>query len=275
MNASYESGGHHFNFQLGEIEFLLELQPGEIPAGVPVPVAYEKRPSLIETLLETRSRCQRWLESGRTAFPGRPDGPEGPSYGKTVPLRQDGQSLTPAVARRLEGLWSRIRQDFPAADHPLLDYVLQDWFVADGWLTHGHDTSLEQALIARAATEADQAGDVLRQQLQELLQAARPADDPAWLQLCVKAAEFVPLVRRLGSLQAAIEHLGTEYPQQFAAQPLAAASHGSPAARTGRRRRVPIRISARWRRKSNRSNTTRWCAATRCWRAANCCSSNA
>ncbi len=224
VNAGYESGAHHFNFQLGEIEFLLDLQPGEIPAGVPVPVTYGKRPSLIETLLETRGRCQHWLG----------------------PLRRNGQPLPPAAARQIEGLWSRIRRDFPAAEHPLLDYVLEEWFTADGWLDHGDDTRLEQALIARAASEADlasstppaaflperqtpntvtqpgTAGDVLRRQLQELVRAERPADDSCWLRLCSKAAEFVPLVRRLGSLQAAIEHLGTEYPQDFDAPPLAA-----------------------------------------------------
>ena len=33
VEGSYESGGHHYNFQFGEIEFLLDLAPGEIPAG--------------------------------------------------------------------------------------------------------------------------------------------------------------------------------------------------------------------------------------------------
>jgi len=191
VRGSYESGGKHFNFQIGEIEFLVEIDPKAIPSGLRGLVLYEKRDSLPETLLELRQQF----------------------------TNEDGSNLAtlrlgPSPSERFAKLWERVRRDFPPAKHRLLDYVHHDWFAADGWLARA-DTELERRLIRRTAEETGEAGKQLLDELQALIDADVPAADRRWLDLCVKAAEFAPLVRQLDSLAASVEHIGGLFSERY------------------------------------------------------------
>jgi len=190
VRGSYESGGKHFNFQIGEIEFLVELDPDAVPPGLRGLVLYEKLASLPETLLALR---QQFTDDGRNLAAVR---------------------LQSLPSERFAKLWDRVRHDFPPGDNRLLDYVHHDWFGPDGWLART-DTKLEQQLIRRAAEEAGEAGGQLQDELQLLIRANVPATDRRWLDLCVKASEFAPLVRQLDNLATSVEHLGKLFPDRY------------------------------------------------------------
>jgi hypothetical protein len=196
VRASYESGGKHHNFQIGEIEFLVDWKPGEVPAGVPVPVVYEKRSTLIETMLEMRSRFAQWLDG----------------------FSKRGDRRPPATDRQIETVWNRIRQDFPPAQNPLLEYAHFDWFQPDGWLVRFDDSELEERLIRRSIAEMGPAGGPLQRELEELASTRAPADDPRWLELCAQAARITPIINDLQSLRQAIEHLGNRFPDRYPAE---------------------------------------------------------
>ncbi len=51
-------------------------------------------------------------------------------------------------------LWEQVRNDFPAAHHPLLDLVQADWFAADGWFA-ARDCQREQDFIRRRTDSRD------------------------------------------------------------------------------------------------------------------------
>ena len=215
IRSSYESGGKHFNFQIGEIEFLVELNPKAIPPGLRGLVRYEKQDSLPETLLALRQ--QFTAEDGSNLAAMRL------------------QSLAP---ERLGKLWERVRRDFPPSEHRLLDYVHHDWFSSDGWLTRT-DTELEQRLIRRAAEETSEAGRQLRDELQELIRTDVSAADRRWLDLCVKAAELVSLIRQSDQLAASVEHLGELFPDRYPVMALRQSLDDF-------RRRVVARFGPKW-----------------------------
>jgi len=54
VNESYESGGVHHNFQIGEICFYTSPRPADAAPGQRVPPLYVKQKTLVETLLATR-----------------------------------------------------------------------------------------------------------------------------------------------------------------------------------------------------------------------------
>lgn len=72
VDSSYESGGHHFNYQIAEIAFLVEVPPGQLPAGVPTP---RRIPTSAETHIEhirqDLSTLKRAIDHLGTEYPGQ------------------------------------------------------------------------------------------------------------------------------------------------------------------------------------------------------------
>ncbi|MFH1266832.1 MAG: hypothetical protein ABIK89_13975, partial [Planctomycetota bacterium] len=186
VQSSYESGGPvHYNYQIGEMEFFVDVGPeGNLPGGRPTSI-YVKEDSLQETMRSARRRYVEW-------------------YGGLKP-----------PAGRVSKVWDEIRRDFPAEANRLLEYARYDWFEPTGWLAHPEDTELEQRLLHRALEETGAGGAYLEKRLKTLLEAKTPPDDRQWLDLCVTAAELARLTGDLRNLRAAVEDLSQSFPARY------------------------------------------------------------
>jgi hypothetical protein len=83
-------------------------------------------------------------------------------------------------------IWAQTRTDFPVQ----WDWALQDagpGFFA--WFQSAYDTGTERGMILRALNEQGDRGQMLRQELEWLVQASVPANNRLWLELYVKACE--------------------------------------------------------------------------------------
>ncbi|HUT93029.1 MAG TPA: hypothetical protein VMY37_26430 [Thermoguttaceae bacterium] len=191
VQSSYESGGPvHYNFQIGEMEFFVDLRPEELGPGLRPASRYVKQDTLRQTMLASRRQYLRWYEG-----------------------------LKPS-AGQIAKLWEQIRRDHPPRTNRLLDYAHYDWLEPSGWFVHADDTELEQRLIRRAIDETGPAGKPLQKRLDALLEAETPADDPQWLGLCVTAAEVALLEKELENLRAAIEDLERSFPDRYPCETL-------------------------------------------------------
>ena len=193
VNASYESGGTHHNFQLGEVQFIVNAKPADLPKGTRIGSLYRRKPTLAATLLATRAAYAKWFPPGKGAAP----------------------------ATQAEGLWTQIRRDFPPASNPLLTYVHHEWFDPSGWFDRA-GTTLERRLLERAAAEMGAAGNGLRKTLAALIQAKAAPTDPRWLGLCAQAAAQALVARETTSLRRAINDLAESFPARYSGKPLRA-----------------------------------------------------
>ncbi len=193
VHDSYEAGGggKHFNFQLAEVTFRVELDPQAVPPGLRAAVSYEKKDTLQQTLLALRQQL----------------------IGQPIPS-SDTPSLVTVNANDAAAFWNRIQRDFPTKQNRLLEYVHHEWFAPTGWLART-DTQLEQTLIRRAIEETGATGSHLLDELNRLIEQKIPADDPRWLDLCAKTAEFAIAMREVVNLRTAINHLTNQFPQRY------------------------------------------------------------
>ena len=192
INSSYESGGPvHYNFQIGEIAFFVDIESeaGGAP-GHPASI-YVKEQTLPDTMLASRRRYDQWY-----------------------------RGLKPPGGRA-GGVWDQIRRDFPPNANALLDCAGYQWFEPSGWIARGQDTQLEERFIRRAVEETGPVGKRIERQLAGLLNAKHPPDDPRWLELCATAAELARLHRGVTSLRAAVDDLARSFPGRYPAERLA------------------------------------------------------
>ena len=188
VNSSYESGRVHHNFQMAEIEFIASPRPTHAKPGMRVPPIYVKKPTLPETMLATRAQFTTWF--------GQP-------------------SATGNAVGSADGLWDRLRKDFPRASHRILDDIHFEWFGDTGWFGRPQSTDLEERTIRRAAEGSGAASDVLLHQLLALRRAKAGPDDRRWLDLCVKAAEVRAIAGDVCRLRLAIRDLMESFPTRY------------------------------------------------------------
>ncbi|NLX98993.1 MAG: discoidin domain-containing protein [Rhodopirellula sp.] len=184
VSSSYESGGMHYNFQIGEIQFCVLPRPEAMATGQRLPPLYTRRATLAETLIATRAQMAAWYGDG-------------------------------APAAQMTKVWDQVRRDFPAAESPLLEYVAYEWFEPGGWLAHGFDTKLEEALVRRAIEESGAFAAGLIAGLEKLRSSAVPAADVRWLELCGRAAEVASAAKEWTSLRLAVEDLTLSFPDCY------------------------------------------------------------
>jgi hypothetical protein len=225
VNASFECGPVHHNFQIAEVEFFGGPKPEGLVPGSRLPPVYVKKESLAATLLATRANYSAVF----------------------VPANRPGQS-SPGVPDQAGKLWDQIRRDFPPAANRLLAYLSPDWFGSTGWLAQPKSTRLEESLIRQVCAEVGPAGVHLRAELETLGRSAIPPGDPRWLELCVRAADLQLDWRELASLRRAVEDLSHSFPGQYRGQDFARRldelekrlAEGTTVARTARQAEMPL-----------------------------------
>jgi hypothetical protein len=186
VNSSYESGGAtHYNFQIGEIEFLVAPEAKGLEPGQRVPSTYVKKTSVVETMLASRKQFHAW-------------------YGSLHPSSQ-----------RVESFWEQLRRDFPEQEYPLLSQVNYGWFAKEGWLLRAHDTHWERQFVRQISDDLGSEAQSLVQQLDTLIASQANPEDRRWLDLCVTAAKYASLMKQFASLRAAVEDLAVEFPQRY------------------------------------------------------------
>lgn len=188
VNSSYESGRLHHNFQMAEIELIVSPKPTHAKPGMRVPPIYVKKPTLPEPMLAIRAQFTAWF--------GQPSA-ESSSIGSA------------------DGLWDRLRKDFPRATYRMVDYIHFEWFGDSGWFGRPHSTDLEERTIRRAAEGSGAAGDVLLHELLALCRTNASAEDRRWLDLCVKAADVRAIAGDVRKLRLAVRDLTESFPNRY------------------------------------------------------------
>jgi len=66
VNSSYETAPVHYNFQIGEIQFIAGPKPPGVASGTRLPSIYVKKGTLQGALLATREHYARWFPQSRS-----------------------------------------------------------------------------------------------------------------------------------------------------------------------------------------------------------------
>lgn len=189
VNSSYESRGPvHYNFQIGELQFLVGDTSADLKPGMRIPPLYEQQATPAETLLHARRRYHRWFGNG-----------------------------WPAASKKV---WQKAREDF--AQWAFFDEIRYDWFEEGGWLDSHHATHFEDRFLQRLLDRLGSAGNKPREEYEFPRQEKAHGDDLRWLSLCCRTAELAKALEGIQSARAAVEELAASYPDRYEAAPFLA-----------------------------------------------------
>ena len=182
VNSSYESRGPvHYNFQIGEMRFLVGEPSGDLKPGMRVPPLYEKKESPAETLLAARRRYRQWYGGG--------------------------------MAGAAKEVWGKVRADFPG--RAFFDEIRYDWFEDGGWFDSAKETPFEDRLMERLLRRLGSAGAKAREEYAHLKGENPGTDDPRLLSLCFRTAELTVATDGIRSTRAAVGELAASYPDRY------------------------------------------------------------